>query len=242
MILLSTCIAFILLIVTYIKRARTGDAQKLPSDSPAGSVGGVPSTFQPTRSDIYHTAFILSHFLPADLVPSILDHAQYWHHIRLATATHPLHISEANAGTVYLSAQVPWSLAPNALRALTFTTTSHDQGFSWDRAWHGTYEHSWTWFEVAVLATHSGGSSDQDAGVVNEPRKHIITNIHADRNLKTHSVRWRYDDEDKQVRKIMQRAAARETIALTVWARFPAWINSVSAASIDAEVAAVTRL
>ncbi|KIX09700.1 uncharacterized protein Z518_00781 [Rhinocladiella mackenziei CBS 650.93] len=196
----------------------------------------------PLPSDTYRTASLLLKLLPDDLVPVVLDMAEFWHDAPLASTTKEVHVTERNAGQPYLIAELLPVFPARGLRSLTFTVTSRDQGHSWDRHWHGTYEHSWTWFEVALLPSDSDNRTN-DTGIKSPiPGKRIITNVHASNEYRTHVVRWSYNDDEEETRKLVRSIRAGQKIAITVWARFPAWVNNVRSARIDCQVNAVRKI
>ncbi|EXJ91999.1 hypothetical protein A1O3_00549 [Capronia epimyces CBS 606.96] len=196
----------------------------------------------PVPSDTYHTAFLLAQVMPVDLVPTVLDMAGFWLDAPLASTTHPFQVVERTAGSEYLMAELPETFPGKALRTLTFTVTSKDQGYSWDNHFHGTYLNSWTWFEVVIFSPESGRATEPNRARTPISRRKIITNVHAGREYKTHTVRWSHNDRDEEIRKLMRSIRGGMRIAITVWARYPAWVNDVRSARIDCQVNAVRKM
>jgi len=239
------CLAFMYFLIHYVPvivRFTSPPLARLSSALPTISV--FPSynltmrPMGPRPSEIYRTASILAHVLPADLVPVVLDMAEFWVDLPLASTNHEFHATERNAGSPYLVAEIPLNLRPNCLRSLTFTVTSRDQGYSSDAQFHNTYQNSWTWFEVAVLPPDSEKSFDRDL----VPGTRVVTNLNACREYKTHDVTWTYYDDDDDIRKIMRSLRPGHKIAITAWARYPAWLNYVRGARIDCQVNAVRKM
>jgi hypothetical protein len=192
--------------------------------------------------DIYHTAFILRQKLPPELVPSILDFAEYWVKSS-ASCTYHMNITERDLrvgsesssdlkGALYHTSPLIAgdyerfsTLSP--VRKVIFTITSKDQGWSSYPENYGTYENSWTWFEAIVL--------DWDEDVIAQPilPRRICTNVHAGSDYKTHVTTWTWNSEDEQERMWIHRLRRGSKIGINVWARFPGWSNSVHSANID---------
>lgn len=195
----------------------------------------------PPPTEAYHAAFLISKLVPADLVPVILDKAEFWIDYPLASTSDEFFVTERNAGSSYLVAELPANFPAHGVRSLTFTITSRDQGFSWDTQFHNTYKNSWSWFEVAVSPPRPEGDS-KTIEWSSVPGTRIITNSHACREYKTHDVTWSYHDDDHEVRKIVRSLRPGHKIAITVWARFPAWVNDVRSARIDCQFQAVRKM
>jgi len=118
-----------------------------------------------------------------------------------------------------------------------FTVTSRDQGFSWDRDWHGTYEHSWTWFNAVIFEPDPYYELSQKIWEA----ERIITNVHAGKEYKTHTAIWSSDSDNNYQQSIFKELKNGRHIGITTWARFGAWENKVANARIEFEVAVVTR-
>jgi len=198
--------------------------------------------------DIYHTTFILRQKLPPELVPSILDFAEYWVKSSASCSYH-MNITESDLrvgsessselkGALYhtsplIAGDYERFSALNPVRKVTFTITSKDQGWSSYPENHGTYENSWTWFEAVVL--------DWDENDINQPipPRRICTNVHAGSDYKTNVITWTWNSEDEQERMWINRLRRGSKIGINVWARFPGWSNSVHAANIDVFTTAI---
>lgn len=88
----------------------------------------------------------------------------------------------------YLSLKVP--CIPNnrvVVRRAVFTTISHDQGWASSRPeLNGTYEDTWTYFEVRVV---------DSAGRERIPREVTTQNVRASSEPKKHVVCWDFLDD-----------------------------------------------
>ncbi|KAK4142229.1 HET-domain-containing protein [Dichotomopilus funicola] len=111
------------------------------------------------------------------------------------------------------------------VRRVTFTTTSHDQGFSGEEdRFGGTYDASFTWFEACVLAP-----SGHERG----PRRMIHRNVHARFEYKTHVHCWSLEGADDDLRSWMSGIRPGDTVQIMPRAHFPAWTNYVRSAKIE---------
>ncbi len=120
------------------------------------------------------------------------------------------------------------------VRKVVFTISSKDQGWSGEnRMYHGTYEASYTWFEAVTRGR------DVVEATPDQSRK-ITCNVHAGKEYKTHVVTWTSDAEDNEEREwVNDNLKKGRQVDITVWARFPLWVNHVAAARIDVYTAAV---
>lgn len=120
------------------------------------------------------------------------------------------------------------------VRRIKFTTDSHDQGMShmtlpstifnisvgWSHEssmYGGSYLHSWTWFEAAVLK--------QDQSSVS--RRTIQVNLHADREYRTHVNQWDFRDTSPGVREWLGSIQSGDTIQVYPRALYQGWRNHV---------------
>ncbi|EIW77968.1 hypothetical protein CONPUDRAFT_109281 [Coniophora puteana RWD-64-598 SS2] len=82
-------------------------------------------------------------------------------------------------------------------RRIVFELLSRDQGWSSDRAYHKTYAHSWTWFDVSVeraSESDSGGVADQVEHGLHPKDTHLQRNVHAKREFTRHVIVWDWQD------------------------------------------------
>ena len=123
-----------------------------------------------TRHDIYHIAFLLQQKLPPELVPRIVDQAEFWLKSTVSLEEEmqvaDIHIMGRRdhylcAGVTYLSTLPLGEVAgegPDSIRLVgkqpvrkvVFHTVSQDQGWSSFPDDHGTDRGCWTWFEAVV--------------------------------------------------------------------------------------------
>ena len=188
-------------------------------------------TYHPrSLHDIHHTAFLLRCVLIPDVVPHILDEAEYWLKTTAATTENKT-VTEDNAGDICILSDPIETNSKHAVRKIVFVVTSRDQGHSWDHEWHGTYEHSWTWF--GGIIQHKGEKDSieviEGEGVDNR----LITNLHARRELKTHTKV--FGVEHDWVRHLTN----GDQVGITAHARYAAWANHLDAAEIQIFTASV---
>jgi hypothetical protein len=210
-----------------------------------------------TREEIYHAAFLLRQKLPAELVPAILDYAEFW--VKTTSIMErDLNVRESDlikrddgiGGTI--EEGVPYLFTDcigmeglsglHPVRKVVFTLVSKDQGYSWDQEWHETYEHSWTWFEAVV-------ANFEDEDDVSSGRgKRIMCNLHAGKEFLTHAVEWDISSDDEEKKYVFSEGGESEwikglvrgqKIGITAWARFDGWTNYIQSAKIEVFTAAV---
>jgi hypothetical protein len=210
-----------------------------------------------TREEIYHVAFLLRQKLPAELVPTILDYAEYW--VKTTSVmerdldvreSNLVILDDGNGGTT--EEGVPYLFTDpigmeglsglHPVRKVVFTLVSRDQGFSWDQEWHNTYDHSWTWFEAVVANFEDEDDVSTGGG------KKILCNLHAGKEFLTHVVEWDVSSEGEEKKYVFSEGGETEwvkgllrgqKIGITAWARFSGWTNYVQSAKIEVFTAAV---
>lgn len=239
----SLPISFLIALALILRAWQTATKRK---ESPiARPVDEKPIAAKGVR-DVYYAAFLLRQKLPAELIPDILDYAEYWVR-RSASCTYQMTVTEDDLrvgsrshpefqGALYHTSPLVagdyerWS-GRHPVRKVIFTITSKDQGWSSYRLDHGTFNNSWTWFEAVVL--------DWAESAPGIPPRRICTNIHAGRDWRTYVVTWSWDSEEKSEREWIGCLSRGSKIGINVWARFPGWANSVRAANIEIYTAAV---
>lgn len=226
------------------RRGRLPRVRGRPMTSPTPPSLPDTSDYYPRNlPDIYHASFLLRQLLLPELVPQILDEAEYWlksttersGKVAVSDRSHRLPMLE-QAGLHYLSSEPIGDerlriLKP--IRKVAFTITSKDQGVSDYPSYHGTYEQSYTWFE-AVTRGRDVIEATRDQS------RRIITNVHAGKEYKTHVVTWRYNAENEEEREwVTTNLKKGRQVDITVWARFPGWTNNVGSARIDVFTATI---
>jgi hypothetical protein len=95
----------------------------------------------------------------------------------------------------------------------------------------GTYDDSWTWFEVAVYPSQSYKSSSSLR--YPPPKRYIQTNVHAVSEFKVHRNTWDYQDEDVEKQKWLRFLRPGDVVQLIPRARYHAWVNYIKRAEIE---------
>ena len=210
---------------------------------------------------MYHISFLMRQKLPPELIPEILDYAEYW--LRSVSETDlgvevgdSVTFRDWTAGDVYLSSrpigvcdamnELRW-VGLHPVRKVVFTVTSRDQGWSSYPDDHGTERNSFSWFEVTVRAgigeswvtgeeLEDGDSRGEE--VERSPGKAAITNVHAGREWRTKAVTWSvYGDNDDE-RKWVNDLSRGQLIDLRIWAKYPGWQNRAKYGRIEVYFAA----
>lgn len=198
--------------------------------------------------------------LPPEIVSLIFDYAFYHH---LSTYSRFSHFtSSENADELYLRS-APLQCAGGRLKAVQVDTWSRDQGWSGDvRERWGTYDGSWTWFEVtldrprfectAVPGREERAEPDQGREQERDRERERErgrgeneedqqtedwTEIH--RCRATTNVHAGREIKKHTIRwesgcgeELLLKAREGDSIALRVRSRFPAWVNRVEGAQI----------
>lgn len=187
-----------------------------------------PSSFH----DVYHMTFLLRQILLPELVPQILNDAEYW--LKTTNArSDDVNISQSEAGFVYLRSQQVTAIIHHAVRRVEFTITSRDQG------WADNSSNSWTWFEAGIHRRfeHEGDDHSQEMTM----KRRLCENVAASRENRMYSVVWKFDSENEEEREWLRALSSGDSIVLTVHARFPGWTNKVHSAEIKVYTAGVNR-
>lgn len=196
---------------------------------------------QQSLHDIYHVAFLLRQRLCPDLVPAILNHAEYWlcHSTRLNKS-----ISVMQHSSPQLLLRTPPINPPvrlkNPIRKVAFSISSHDQG--WCSDGNGG---SWTWFEASIAPS---APEDQEIYPMIVSPREVARNKIGEKTMQEHAVQWPRvvagnDEEEEERRRSdlswVERLHRGDAVALQAFARFAGWENYVADARIDVYTAAV---
>lgn len=108
------------------------------------------------------------------------------------------------------------------LKKVIITVVSKDQGWSSFPDDHGTYNNSWTWFELSAGPPPSGS--------VERWRGEVVRNLHAHGEFKEHTI----EILDKG---LYEKAESGDVLAVWACAEFPGWRNTVKKVTIRCVVA-----
>ncbi|KAK4989701.1 hypothetical protein LTR50_003026 [Elasticomyces elasticus] len=184
--------------------------------------------------DVYHLAFLLRQVLVPDLVPLILDHAEYWVCASSAEEKDKT-VASRDSPLLYLtSAPIRRTCRSTraAVKKVVFTITSHDQGYC-DHPEAG----NWTWFTATRRRPLPPPSSPDQSELV------LRSNTMAKRNFETHTIAWP-DEESPGQSEGATRAWVRgleigDRIEVNACARFDGWVNYVRRVRVDVFTSAV---
>lgn len=177
-------------------------------------------------AEVFQVALLLRRLpIPADIIPSILDYAQFWAHTPGIENDQSFVVAQRNSGVVHTVTPIPEHIHRASVRSVIFTTVSHDQGWSWDTTNQGTYNGSYTWFEAGLL-------NPQTSTQTLENCRTIITNVHASKEEKEHRVEWFCSDPDPYIQFIFRRLREGESIGINICAMFAGWQNMMKRSSI----------
>lgn len=124
----------------------------------------------------------------------------------------------------------------NLIRKIVFTFRSQDQGWSSYPQHHGTFEHSWTWFDAAVVnrSTDSVQAAGDDTNcldaLLDSPniRRHLIQyNRHGIGTAEQYTITM-YPGQE-----IFADLEVGDQILLVACTRFPGWENHIEDAGIE---------
>ncbi|KAJ5351595.1 hypothetical protein N7452_000569 [Penicillium brevicompactum] len=172
-------------------------------------------------AEAVETYNILRHLLPAELVLDILALAKYW----LETAV--------MRGDVFTYDDVNYAkrqpyltsepIPEGRLEEIRIDIWSHDQGWSSYRESYGTYENSWTWFELEI-------EKFEDRTVIGKTDSiRLATNVHAQKEAQHHQIVFSRQNNVT----LMQALETGDRVSIIPLARFPGWRNTVERASIQ---------
>ncbi|KAK6503496.1 hypothetical protein TWF481_008513 [Arthrobotrys musiformis] len=163
------------------------------------------------ETDARNATSLLSHKLPMELIPEILDEAEYFPHQILASVTEPQSVVDGQK--VYLTARIPNFTAlekdtPGAggkrgaggrkgrVRRLVFRFKSYDQGWSSFGRDYGSFRACWSWLDVEVWRVREGEAEEGDEGGMYKVAESLLQrNRHAESDRTEYEVSWRWDED-----------------------------------------------
>ncbi|EON66484.1 hypothetical protein W97_05582 [Coniosporium apollinis CBS 100218] len=172
----------------------------------------------------YHTSL---KSLPRSITVRVIDMAEYWMKSTCSRAEHlVLDEEKANKEPSYLSSAPIVGTRKAPVRQIVFSIFSHDQGFSSFTEDHGTYDNSWTWFDVDA-AKHDGQSMDFEG-----ESQTLITNVHAGGTRREHRAICG-DKPGMRQTGWMSRLEPGDTVSIRARARYQGWVNFVEEATME---------
>ncbi|SPO04640.1 uncharacterized protein DNG_07325 [Cephalotrichum gorgonifer] len=139
--------------------------------------------------------------------------------------TEPLKIIQFCPARPYAEVRVPENA--KSVDRLTIITVSHDQGFSNEEArLGGTYEQSYSWFEVVAISA----SNHERA-----PVRVAQVNVHARSEARRHENVYDIHSGDAETRAWLAAIRGGDTVQLIPRAQYPAWTNYIYEAELKIE-------
>ncbi|KAJ5658406.1 uncharacterized protein N7484_002055 [Penicillium longicatenatum] len=192
-----------------------------------------PSIYWPRHPrDIFEVYWVLQlawapHRPPQPILLRILDLARYW--LRSQTSQSGLvscDEKECQDRRPYLISEPIRGGKDRPVREVQFVIWSHDQGFSSYPEFHGTFESSFTWFDVGIEQLPHRPPIN-----IKEGERVLTTNIHASRKLRRHQII--YGESAVKQRGWLEKLQVGDRVSIIPMAQYPAWRNFVSEASIE---------
>lgn len=192
-------------------------------------------SFSAKMTDVLHVLFLLKVLLrgrdPGHIARMILELARYWVKSSVS-CTVPASFTQASSGEAYLISDSIVGRPQQPVQQIVFTIESHDQGWSNYKAWHGTYQQSYTWFEAQLFASgHTEALAERPV---------IMRNVHASQRVYRHSIVWQadmpnstYDSESRAIENWVRRLEPGDKVAVVPRAVYPGWANHVKSVQID---------
>ncbi|KAL8792139.1 MAG: hypothetical protein Q9195_005235 [Heterodermia aff. obscurata] len=165
-----------------------------------------------TARDVFHAYFCLQNTplrLLSDtggFIRQILEIAQYWMKSKVIHAEE-LRFNMHDGDFIYLRSRPIVGRAISPVQKIVCKTISRDQGWS-DHNEKGTYGGSYTWFDIGR----------QRAGRKVNPFK-IITNVHAGKDFKTHTVLWTPQGQVDENGKLISSHVSKTHHHMSAWMR-----------------------
>ncbi|CAG8137416.1 unnamed protein product [Penicillium salamii] len=182
--------------------------------------------YHPTQPrDIFEAFSILRQCgqgrLPRFIILQILELARYWIlHKAWRKGTLCVTEDDCRERAPYLATElVPGLKYP--VQEIVFRICCHDQGWSSDPENHGTFNGSFTWFELDI-------ERPSDPGYGGHPRHQcLLRNLHACSQVACYTVH--FNQSTDWVRNLQ----VGDRISIIPMARYPGWMNFVKQASIE---------
>ncbi|KAJ7711636.1 hypothetical protein B0H16DRAFT_1627780 [Mycena metata] len=181
----------------------------------------------PGSAGVFEVGLCLARMLcgQVKLVPIILNLAEYW-----AVSSAKISVpwgAVFHAGTPlrpYLTLKIT-GRHKRALQQLVFTTVSRDQGWSSHSSYIGTYEASWSWFEVRNRSVQAAGHA-----------KVLQHNMHGSSQERTHRIIW-VNNVRSPISDWMETFSDGDVLEVYARAHYRGWTNNVYSVQVVAYTA-----
>lgn len=179
------------------------------------SVLSTPSTHRPA--------------LPHELILQILSHPSRWVLTSTLALSGPVRVTYHEGSRVLLCTPPFTAESLKLFRKILITIHSKDQGWSSFPADHGTYENSWTWFDMAIenneVMQEQKRSGDSES--LNVRRCLLQANRHAGQEMEEYSFSINKGEG------FLKDLAVGDQIMLIACACFSGWTNSIKQAEME---------
>ncbi|OGM47234.1 hypothetical protein ABOM_003929 [Aspergillus bombycis] len=181
-------------------------------------------TYYPRHSNDAISVFTaLKEWLPAEIVLEVLDYAEYWLLSRVARADEMQYEERDCRGQTPYLISAPIQGERHPVQKIQITVWSHDQGWSSYPQDHGSFNNSWTWFDLGIARPPGRDDISKNANL------RLATNVHASKKTVCHEITYRSDQNLWWVRNLQ----AGDRISIIPRALFPGWRNFVEKACIE---------
>ena len=201
------------------------------------------------RRDIFHISFLIRQKLIADLVPAILEYAEFFdRQVSRTDRKDPLMVTEQDGPAIaHISRPIKVLVRlQHPVRKVAFVIKSHDQGWANDPAGG-----SWTWLTAGVAreeqlpheqSTTASLRKDSDPPPQSLKRERVILrNKVASRECNPRVQEWRSDSSDKEERDWVNKLENGDIIVVRAWAQYGGWVNFVRGVAVVTYSVAVVR-
>lgn len=175
--------------------------------------------------------------LPQELILQILSHPSRWVLAWSDNIVNPIKVDNIEGSRIILCTPPLTARSAKLLREVVFTICSHDQGWSHDSRYHGTFEASWTWFDAAVASNSTESvqiaTVKMQNGEVSIPVSPNISRhrIQSNRHAVKAAAHYRISMYPGQ--EILDDLKVGDQILLVACAQYGAWVNYIEAAGIE---------
>ncbi|KAB8261451.1 hypothetical protein BDV32DRAFT_121378 [Aspergillus pseudonomiae] len=181
-------------------------------------------THYPRHSnDVISVFNILKQWLPSEIVLEVLDYAEYWLLSRISRADEMQYEERDCHGQPPYLTSAPIQGERYPVRKIQITIWSHDQGWSSYPQDHGSFNNSWTWFDLSIARPPGRDDISKDANL------RLATNVHASKKTMCHEIIYHRDQNLRWVRNLQP----GDRISIIPRALYPGWRNFVEKACIE---------
>ncbi|KAB8201648.1 hypothetical protein BDV34DRAFT_202268 [Aspergillus parasiticus] len=166
---------------------------------------------------------ILKQWFPSELVLEMLEYAEYWLRCRVSRADEMQYAESDCYGQPPYLTSAPIQGERSPVKKIRVTIWSHDQGWSSYPQDHGSFNNSWTWFDLKITRPVGRDDISKDANL------RLATNVHASEDTMCHEIIYRSNQNLQWVQNLQP----DDRVSIIPRALFPGWTNFVEKACID---------